>query len=220
MMVCPNDPNAIQRYVLAVFYYATQGWQWKSCKAPKDFACEGQISQANKKCNRMATPHFGGTRIGVNDTNAWLSPTHECTWGGIACYSESDPELAYTIDQIDFEDNDLRGELPDELSYLTNTRFLSLERGYLSGPIPTWIGALSQLLMIDFDFNEFTGNLPHQIYSLSKLRQLDLNDNKLIGTIGTEIGMLKDLEVLQIDHNSFEGEIPSQVGELEQLSKS
>jgi hypothetical protein len=122
MMVCPNDPNAVQRYVLAVFYFALQGWQWNSCKAPKDFSCEGQINQANKKCDRTATPYVEQTRIGANETDAWLTPSHECFWGGIACHGDEDPELAYTIDQIDFEANNLKGELPIELSHLKNLR--------------------------------------------------------------------------------------------------
>ena len=221
MMVCPNDPisHITQRYVLAVFYYATHGYQWNSCKAPKDFACQGQIDQANKKCAITATPHFGGTSIGNNETNAWLTPDHECTWGGISCHGKSDEEVAYSIDQIDIEANSLTGEFPEELSYLKNLRILSLQQGSMTGPIPAFIGSLSRLHVIDLDFNHFSGTIPKEIYGLSELRQLDLDNNKLTGTISTEVGLLSKLEVLQIDHNSFEGTIPKEVGSLKDLGK-
>ena len=221
-MVCPNDPDInhiTQRYVLAVFYYATQGYQWKNCNAPNDFACEGQINQANTKCDRTATPHFGGTRIGTNETNAWLTPTHECSWGGIACHGDTDDKLVNTIDQIDFEDNNLGGTIPEELARLKNMRFLSLEQGSMSGPIPAFIGSLSELLIIDFNYNKFTGTIPNEIYRLTKLRQLDLDNNELTGTISADVGMLSELEIVQLDHNLFEGQIPAEISQLERLSE-
>lgn len=222
MMICPNDSNVdhiSQRYVLAVFYYATQGYKWNSCWAPKDFACEGKIAQANRKCELSVTPHFEGTRIGGNESDAWLSPSHECSWGGIACHGKRDPETAYTIDQIDLEANNLNGEIPDELSYLKNLRFLYLEQGSLHGTIPASLGSLSQLHIIDLDFNKFSGTIPKEWYQLSQLRTLDLDHNELTGTLSTEIGLLTQLQILQIDNNSFKGTIPKEIGQLEHLSE-
>ena len=222
MMICPNDSNVdhiSQRYVLAVFYYATQGYKWNSCWAPKDFACEGKIAQANKKCDLSVTPHFEGTRIGGNESDAWLSPSHECSWGGIACHGKRDPETAYTIDQIDLEANNLNGEIPDELSYLKNLRFLYLEQGSLHGNIPASLGSLSQLHIVDLDFNKFSGTIPKECYQLSQLRTLDLDHNELTGTLSTEIGLLTQLQILQIDNNSFKGTIPKEIGQLEHLSE-
>lgn len=221
MMVCPNDnaDHITQRYVLAVFYYATEGYKWKSCTAPTDFACEGQINQANNKCDQTATPYFGGTRIGTNETNAWLTPSHECSWGGVACHGENDSELAHTIDQIDFEANNLCGEIPQELSYLKNMRILSLEQGSMAGTLPSFLGLLSQLHIIDLDYNKFSGSIPEEIYGLPYLRQLDLDHNQLTGTLSTEIGLLSELEILQIDNNSFDGTIPNEISKLVNLSE-
>jgi hypothetical protein len=223
MKVCPNDSNTdhlIQRYVLAVFYFATQGFQWKSCNAPRDFACEVQIKNANDNCNRTSTPHFESTRIGINETNAWLTPAHECSWGGVACHGNDDPKVANCVDQIDFEANNLRGEIPQELASLTYLRFLYLEQGNMSGPIPSVLGSLSRLLVIDLDFNQFSGTIPKEIYGLSKLRQLDLDHNKLTGMIPTEVGMLSALNLLQLDHNSFVGTIPKEISQLKHLGES
>ena len=54
---CPGDEKLIQRYVMAVFYYSTDGGSWTTCSAG-DGACA--------------------------DT-AYLSPVHECDWAGSAC---------------------------------------------------------------------------------------------------------------------------------------
>jgi hypothetical protein len=115
MAVCPNDntDHITQRYVLAVFYYATEGWQWKSCKAPKDFKCEGQINQANSKCELTVSPDFEETRVGANETNAWLTPSDECSWGGVACHKNEGPKLTSCV---------FKGTLPKELASL-NSKF-------------------------------------------------------------------------------------------------
>ena len=221
-MLCPKDffssCHLIQRYVLAVFYFTTQGYQWKSCSAPKDYACEEEIATANKNCDRKCTPHHESDRIGINETNAWLTPVHECLWGGVACYGERDfPELAYCVDQIDFEDNNLAGNIPNEIASLENLRYLYLERGHMTGTIPSALGKLHDLRVIDLDFNQFSKTIPSDIYGLNHLRQLDLNNNVLSGTLSTEVGKLGNLQVLQIDHNQFEGTIPVEIGQLEQL---
>ena len=35
--VCPDDPNALQRYTLAVFYYSTLGDEWLDCSVTPNF---------------------------------------------------------------------------------------------------------------------------------------------------------------------------------------
>eukprot|EP01082_Thalassiosira_pseudonana_P000083 g127.t1 g127 contig1:303470-306620(-) len=219
MTVCPQDDSchAIQRYVLAVFYFSTEGWQWSSCKAPRNYMCEDEIAAADANCDRTVTPHFASDRVGIFQTSAWLTPIHECHWGGVACRGEDEPELAYCLDQIDIENNNLRGVIPEEIAALENLRYLYLEQGQMSGTIPVFLGSLRELQVIDLDFNNFSGSIPNEIYGLANLRQLDLNDNKLSGTVSADIGHLTELYVLQLDHNNFSGDIPSEIGQLEHL---
>merc|ERR1712151_828767 len=57
-----DSSNFLQRYILAVFYYSTNGDNWYYC------------NQYSKSCN-------------INDKGSnWLSPdVNECDWYGISC---------------------------------------------------------------------------------------------------------------------------------------
>ena len=78
-MLCPQDPNLIQRYVLAVFYYSTRGDRWSQCSSPVAYDDEDAVQEANLACN---------IRTSGGDSDAWLSPSSECKWGGLACDDE------------------------------------------------------------------------------------------------------------------------------------
>ena len=58
LFLCPDDINLLQRYVLALLYFATNGDNWSKCR-----------------------------RDGLAPCNAgnFLSGVHECMWGGITC---------------------------------------------------------------------------------------------------------------------------------------
>ena len=85
----PINP-LVQRYVLATFYFATEGEDWSNCSA------EGN-------CDRVVTP-FGvaNERVGDTSTENWLGPVNECEWGGIACWGSDTPNLNLCVDQLDF----------------------------------------------------------------------------------------------------------------------
>ncbi|KAL3791625.1 hypothetical protein HJC23_012215 [Cyclotella cryptica] len=221
MMVCPNDPktcHTIQRYVMAVMYFSLKGHQWTECSAPKDFNCEDEIKLADQTCNIIPSPHYPNqTRVGGFDAMAWLSPSHECLWGGCVCHGDDVPELSYCLDQLEFEGNNLKGLIPNEIARLEHLRFLSFEKGNLTGTIPSALGSIHGLHTIDLDFNELTGPIPDAIYGLKNLRQLDLNNNALTGTLSSKVGMLGHLQVLQVDHNLLTGTIPSEIRDLENL---
>jgi len=196
--ICPDDNTLVQRYVMAVFYYSTEGDDWARCNAPSNFTNPEAVDEANKNC-------FMAIR-----GNAWLTPGSECAWAGVICESTQ-------MWRIDIERNQLAGTIPSEISHLTALQFLLLEEGLITGTIPTEIGNLDQLEQIDLNFNLIQGTIPEELYNLSYLQQLDLNDNELTGTISSLIGNLQMLSFLQIENNKFSGEIPSQMGDLTSL---
>ena len=237
--VCPQDPTLIQRYSMAVFYYSTDGNDWFQCNAPSDFGSEEAIAEANANCNLVVE--------GSNSSDAWLTPSSECDWGGVACTASG------FIDRLDFgkqktnqwilfpmsaipgvsfsplnvvlfillsERNGIGGSLPSEISRFNELRYLLLEEGLISGSIPEDIGFNVNLLQIDLNFNAITGSLPETIYRLTKLEQLDLNDNEFTGTISTNISRLMQLVFLQLEQNSFRGTIPEELGNLFMLGTS
>jgi len=113
-IMCPNQENIgcsrgglinpmIQRYVLAVFYFATEGDDWDQCSAPNDLDDPAAIALADANCDRVVTPYgVGNDRVGDTSTDAWLGPVNECEWGGVACWGGDTPNLNLCIDQLDF----------------------------------------------------------------------------------------------------------------------
>jgi len=199
----------VQRYIMAVFYYSTGGGDWNECNAPSNFTDLDDIAQANANCTIIGdgpdpfnAPMFQGT-------DAWLTPSYECFWGGLACLDDT-----ICMDRIEFEDDGLGGTLPSELKNLTNLRYLIVEEGTTNGTIPPEIGELSGLIILDLNFNSLSGSIPNSIYGLQTLFQLDLNDNFLTGTIASEIGQIQFLQFLQLQANQFTGTIPEPIGLL------
>jgi hypothetical protein len=115
-VLCPNQSGEgckmgvrvntlVQRYILATFYFATQGDKgWDECDAPADFNNPADVDAANAACTKMALPFFGrpDKRVGAMSTDAWLTPVNECQWGGVACWGADTPGLNLCIDQLDF----------------------------------------------------------------------------------------------------------------------
>ncbi|KAK1734231.1 leucine-rich repeat protein [Skeletonema marinoi] len=229
-----TSATLLERYIMTAFYHATNGDNWKECSAPIN-------NVDNNKCTRTITAQSSevlsfvieqafsdtqqqhGRKIG---THSWLTSTPTCDWGGLGCSytstttsdSSNSNHHYYSIDQIEFEDNNLSGTLLPELSTLKQLKFLILEKGHLSGSIPPSYGSLSNLRVLDMDYNNLTGAIPNELYDLVELRELDLNDNRLSGTISTRIGRLSELVYLQVDNNEFGGSVPVEVGGLNELA--
>ena len=93
-----------------------------------------------------------------------------------------------------------------------------MERGRLTGPIPSTLGLLQNLYFLDLDFNKLTGSIPTSMTSLQNLEQLDLNNNNLTGTL-EEIGALTGLVFLQLQNNNFSGTVPASIGSFSGLGE-
>ncbi len=81
---CPN-PKIVQRWVVAVFYFSTNGEFWEQCSAAGSDPCGSQF------------PFEGARRF--------LSDFSECEWGGITCNNDD------CITEIEFEENGLVGTM-------------------------------------------------------------------------------------------------------------
>jgi len=218
--ICPGDEKLIQRWVLAVVYFSTGGDDWFQCS---------QNPAANDICG-AEDPFVGEDRF--------LSTTNECTWAGISC-------IDGCVTEIEFEENNLVGTIPTEVSIervecealfpfipcshtlilgifyqmglLSDLAVWGMERGGLTGPIPTEIGFLTDLIFLDLDFNQLSGSLSSELLALSSLTQLDLNNNQLTGSVNG-IGVFPDMEFLQLHDNFFTGTIPVSLGDSTKLS--
>ncbi len=100
--ICPDDPKVLQRYILAVFYYSTDGDDWDECSAPDDPDNANSIDRANENCSLTTTPIIGGSQNPsflptTEGRFAWLTPVYECEWAGITCRVDTT-----CVDRIEF----------------------------------------------------------------------------------------------------------------------
>ena len=158
----PYDPedveDVIQRYVMAVLYYATLGEEWTEplfFLSPHHHVCQWR--------NRKSI----------------ISSSNNILRFGIECNEEKH------IVRIDMTANHLEGTIPQELSALTNLKVLDLAQNELSGDLPTEIARLTNLEILDLSNIRLTGQVPEEWTRLSHLERLHLQVNYLSGSVPT-----------------------------------
>ena len=84
---------------------------------------------------------------------------------------------------IDLSNNNLSGEIPEEVTCLKGLQSLNLSFNILTGRIPEKISDLGLVESIDFSSNQLSRQIPQSMSSLTFLSQLNLSNNNLIGRI-------------------------------------
>jgi len=143
-----------------------------------------------------------------------LSPLHECDWSGITCNSAQD------VFVLNIDNQNLKGQIPSEITALNELRVIKLEENKLEGTIPVNIGDMKNLIAIDLNSNKMSGTIPDSLYTLTNLQQLDIDDNKFTGTLSPSVQNLSNLSFLQLEENKFTGPIPESLGSLVNLEQA
>ncbi|GAU46793.1 hypothetical protein TSUD_268540 [Trifolium subterraneum] len=99
-----------------------------------------------------------------------------------------DQMLRYTktlslVTCIDLSDNNLSGNIPNEITKLFGLVVLNLSRNHITGQIAETMSNLLQLSSLDLSNNQLSGTIPSSLSSLSFLGFLDLSNNNLMGVI-------------------------------------
>ncbi|KAK8594795.1 hypothetical protein V6N13_015711 [Hibiscus sabdariffa] len=94
---------------------------------------------------------------------------------------------------------------------------LKIDRNYLSGPLPAFIGNMSRLESLSIGTNILSGPIPKELGNLKNLSLLSMSNNNFSGTLPPELGNLANLEQLDINSCGFSGEIPSTFANLTAL---
>ena len=190
-----------QRYVLAVLYHSTRGYEWSNY-APESWF------QASSVCE-------WSSHVICNENGAIssLSLGRDNLRGNIPI--ELDALTAMT--SMYLYDNALTGPIPSELGQLTAMTSLALGDTALTGPIPSELGQLTALDRLFLDRNSLTGPIPSELGQLRAMSRLDLNGNTLTGIIPSELGQLRAMKFFWLHENSLTGPIPSELGQLTEM---
>ena len=132
------------------------------------------------------------------------------TWEGI---SVSDGRVV----KVFLRGSGLAGEIPTEITLLSELRELELSNNDLSGVIPRELGNLANLETLGLAGNRLSGNIPTELGLLTNLFALWLQNNELSGEIPAEFGNLTGIGFVYLFGNKLSGEIPREMGKLTNL---
>ena len=118
-----------------------------------------------------------------SNNEGWLSddPIHQ--WLGVSAFEN------LRVGSLILTDNQLSGEIPPELSYLSSLRRLHLDENELSGGIPSELGSLANLIVLQLHRNQLSGVIPLELGNLDSLERLELYRNQLSGEIPSELSL-------------------------------
>lgn len=88
-------------------------------------------------------------------------------------------------------------------------RIINLSRNKIGGEIPREISSLSQLNQLNLSNNKLAGAIPEEIGCLKQLESLDLSQNQLSGRLPASLAELNFLNTLNLSNNNLSGRIPS-----------
>jgi hypothetical protein len=204
-----KEPRLVQRWILAVTYFATGGRTIGSTE------------------NSTWTLSDG-----------WLGALDECQWEFVLCndvgkveelsiqenmlVGSIPPEIGWlgeSLIKLALQTNQLVGNLPSTMGFLTGLKRLSLDRNLLSGSLPSEVGLMTSLSTFGASQNLFKGQVPTSIAALTSLTSLDLSSTNFSGTIPSELALLTALKFLSFGSTAIEGTIPTELGNLAKLEK-
>ncbi|KAI9112715.1 hypothetical protein K1719_016218 [Acacia pycnantha] len=82
---------------------------------------------------------------------------------------------------LDFFGNQLTGEIPSQIGYLSTIHTLNLSNNHLKGPIPKAFSNLKQIESLDLSHNKLIGHIPTQLTQLYFLSVFSVAYNNLSG---------------------------------------
>jgi hypothetical protein len=155
--------NLLERYILAVFYYSTNG---KS---------GGWTTDENWLSDQGICSWYGVRCVPIENTAPSVAGQPTTT------LIESYDENAAVI-KLELPENKMEGTLPAELMGLSSLASLDLSSNELSGGIPTALGKMFAIKNINLRQNKIVGPIPSELGQLSNtLHTLQVGMNQLTG---------------------------------------
>ncbi|KAL3940851.1 MAG: hypothetical protein SGBAC_004679 [Bacillariaceae sp.] len=149
----------------------------------------------------------------------FLSDRHECDWNvemetgdetsriGVICDDDR------TIVELSIVGNNLRGQLPSELSTLSDLIAIDFQDNDLTGTIPDW--KWENLESLHLQHNSLEGSLPTSLWAqLPYLKILDLSSNQFSSSLPNEMRLLSSIESINLGYNELTGNLALESNEV------
>ncbi len=199
----------LERYVLAVLYYSTNGPNWKlaelsfrdgisACDWNNGLTHDHDEARGIYCSGKSTVQRVLLSSVGLTGTIPW------------------ELNLLGDLIEITVNHNALRGTLPFDFTKLSNLQALLVWGNSLRGSLPIHLPL--SLRLLDFSSNLMSGTIPSEWgVNLPDITYISLFENDLVGTIPSELGLLTALEYLYIYTNRVTGVLPSELGLLTNL---
>jgi Leucine-rich repeat (LRR) protein len=190
----------LQRYILTVFHYATNGEQW--------LEQDRWLSPTLHVCD-WSSAIICGTDLPRRQVVTGI----DLTRNGLSGHIPNELGLLEGLTLLRLARNAINGTIPEALSTsLTSIAQLDLSANNLSGTVPTGIGNLKNLNSLELFDNALTGTIPPSTYDLERLENFDLSKNKLTGLLLQDVEKLRSLVTLNLRNNQLSGQLPAMKG--------
>lgn len=213
-----NEQRMIERYILALVFFETNGDQ--------DWTSDYNFLSAQDHCDWNAV--FSEGREGVTSCNdeghvtalELGKPTTltECWKGRSVLYFVFAHSLFACIIEVE---NNLRSseDFPYEIRHFTQLHTLALFNNELGGNFPSGIQELTNLNIIAISGNDMRGTLPTGLGDLTRLSMLLMSNNKFSGEVPSSLSHLSALTWLALDDNSFSGDLDQLLSNMVYLTR-
>ena len=141
----------------------------------------------------------------------WKSSKSPCTWFGVGCVNGQ-------VVSLILSDNNLVGEIPDDLSNLRILETVKLSSNSI-GSLPRNMDKLALLTHLDVSLNAIKGAFPSDLTDLGNLVHLNMSHNRFTGALPSTWGNngAAALKVFSVAGNMLSGDIPAYTAQWEQL---
>jgi hypothetical protein len=151
----------------------------------------------------LALLYYSTNEEGWTRRLKWLSSSHECEWKDDGGVRGCNTNLEVTDLSMW---NNLKGNIPEELFYLSELKVLYLARNKLYGTLPTEIGLLTNLEYLGLHHNQLKGTIPSShMGQLTNLKAIYLEKNRFSGVIPVEDPICQLKRGAQLKEKNLEG---------------